>query len=175
MVGPRSPLSAQDESHQHWIQWDNHLFCPAGDALSDVPQNVGSITPGPPGHTLLTHTEMLLTSTHRSLSAGLFSRKFSSSLYLCPTLLHPRCRIWHLGLSKFIPLTTAKSTNLSSCHCKASCPSRETTAPLTLASSENLLKVHSTPSSRSLINRSNGIGPRIAPEEHHWWPVTSQM
>lgn len=48
--------------------------------------------------------------------------------------------------------------------CKTSCPSREPTAPPTSVSSVNLLRMHSIPSSRSLIKTSNTTDPKIA----HW-------
>lgn len=47
--------------------------------------------------------------------------------------------------------------------CKASCPSRQSTASSSLVSSENLLMVPSTPACRSFINILNGTGPRMEP------------
>ena len=41
-------------------------------------------------------SSLLSTNTPRSLSAGLLSSHSSPNLYLCPVLLHPRCRIQHL-------------------------------------------------------------------------------
>ncbi|KAK4824371.1 hypothetical protein QYF61_014031 [Mycteria americana] len=93
------------------------------------------------------------------------SRTFTSFL-ICGAqncTQYSRCRIRHLDLLNFIPLIIAQCSNLSRSLCKASCPSRESTAPPCLVSSANLLMVHSTPASRSLINILNRTGPRIEP------------
>ncbi|KAK4823660.1 hypothetical protein QYF61_005012 [Mycteria americana] len=95
--------------------------------------------------------------------ARLLSSHSSPSLYLCPALPHPRCRIRHFYLLNFIPLIIAQCSNLSRSCCKASCPSRESMAPPSLVSSANLLMVHSTAASRSFINILNRSGPRIEP------------
>jgi len=51
-------------------------------------------------------------------------RHFSPSLGLCPSLLHPRYRIWLLFLYSFMPLMITQCSNLSRSLCKSSCPSR---------------------------------------------------
>ena len=76
---------------------------------------------------------LLSASTPRSLSAGLPSGHSSPHLYLCPALLRPKCRIQHSVLLNFIPLITAQCSSLSSSLCKASCPSRESSAPPSLS------------------------------------------
>jgi len=106
---------------------------------------------------------LLPTNTPRSLCAGLLSAHSSPSLHLCLTLLHPRCRIQHLDLLDFIPLMTVQCSHLSRSLCKASCPSREWTAPPSLVWLSNLLMVHSTPASRQLINVLNRTGPKTEP------------
>lgn len=66
-----------------------------------------------------------------------------------------------MALSNFIPLITAQCSNPSRSLCKVSCPPRGTTAPPSLVSA-NVLMVHSTLTSRSLIiNILNRTGPKI--------------
>lgn len=102
---------------------------------------------------------LLSSSTPRSLSAELLSSHPSPSLYLCLTLHHPRCRTQYLPLLNFIPLVITQRSNLSESLCKASSLSGESTTSLIL----DLLRMHSTAASRSLIDMLNRIGPRIEP------------
>ena len=85
---------------------------------------------------------LLPASTSRSLSPGRLSSHSSPNLCLCPALLHPRYRIQHLELLNFIPLIIAQCSNLFRSLCKAACPSTESPAPLTLASSANFCSSH---------------------------------
>lgn len=114
--------------------------------------------------TLLACVEPAVTSSPGALSAEPFSSHSSPSLYLCPELLHPSAA-QHLPLSNFMPLMIVHCSNLSRSLCKASHPSRESTAPPSLVSSANLPRMHSTPAPRSLIKTLNITGPRIEPWE----------
>ena len=58
---------------------------------------------------------------------------------------------------------TAQCSNQFRSLCKTSCPSRESTAPPSFVSSANLIMVHSTPASRSLIKLLNRASPGVAP------------
>ncbi|KAK4816270.1 hypothetical protein QYF61_014342 [Mycteria americana] len=55
-----------------------------------------------------------------------------------------KCRILHLALLNFMRFARAHLSSLSGCLWMASLPSRVSTTPLSLGSSANLLKVHST-------------------------------
>lgn len=92
---------------------------------------------------------LLLTSTPKSLSTGLFASHLSPRLYLCPTLLHPKCRIWHLALLNFMPSPTVQCSNLPQSLCNLPQPFREMTAPSSSVLPAKLLRMHSTPPSRS--------------------------
>ena len=118
--------------HQRWIIPSR----PAGHAVFDDP-GVQFALRAARAHGRLP-LSLLPPSTPRSLSAGLLSSHSSPNLYLCPALLHPRCRIRHLDLLIFIPLIIAQCSNLSRSLCKASCPSRQSLAPPSLVSSTNL-------------------------------------
>lgn len=55
---------------------------------------------------------LLSTRTSRSVSAKLLSSHLSSSLYLCPVLFQPRCRIHHFPLLSSMLLIT-QCSNIS--------------------------------------------------------------
>ncbi|KAK4807043.1 hypothetical protein QYF61_018384 [Mycteria americana] len=78
-------------------------------------------------------------------------------------LLWPKCRTLHLALLNLIQLTSAHRSSLSRSLCRAFLPSSRSTLPHNLVSSANLLRVHSIPSSRSLIKILNRTGPNTEP------------
>ncbi|KAK4816932.1 hypothetical protein QYF61_025428 [Mycteria americana] len=71
----------------------------------------------------------------------------------------------------------AQCSHLTRSLCKATCPSRESTAPPSLVSSANLLMVHSSPASRSLTREvlqppDHFCGPPLDPlQQVHVFPV----
>ena len=95
------------------------------------------------------------TGIPRSFSAGLLS---IPSLYCYWGLPQARCRTLHLVLLNFVRFLWAHSSSLSRALSMASLPSRVPTAPLSLVSSANLLRVHSTPLSMLLMMISDNIG-----------------
>lgn len=88
-------------------------------------------------------------------------------------MVYPRCRVWHLFLFSIMLLMIVQHSNPSISLCKASCPLRVSTAPPTLAPSANLLTVHLTPASRSLIKTVNRTGrePRGVPLSTTLWAL----
>lgn len=97
------------------------------------------------------------------LSAELLSRHSSPSLCLCLAFLCPRCSSWHFPLLNFMSLLMAQCSDLSRSLRKASHPCREPTAPPSLESSANLLRMHFTPATRPLIKMLSRTSPRIEP------------
>jgi len=87
----------------------------------------------------------------------------SPSLYLCPTLLHPRDSIWHLHLLNFCSPLIVQYSNVSRSFCKASPSSKGSTAPPSLVLSLKMLRMLSTHASRSLVKMFNRTGPSIEP------------
>jgi len=147
--------------HQHWIQQENHLFWPSGYAVFG--SSPDAVCPLGCQSTLLTHSECSV-NQHLQIS---FCR-----VGLQPPVPHfiivssiPSFQVQNpaFGFVKFHPINHSQCSNLSRSICKASCPSRESTAPSSLVSSANLLMVQWTPASRSLINVLNWTGPRIEP------------
>lgn len=64
-----------------------------------------------------------------ALYIGLLSRVSFPSPNIHSRYSQPRCRIWHFLLPNFIWLAITQAFNLSKSLCRASLPSRETTAP----------------------------------------------
>uniref|UniRef100_A0A8B9CGD6 Uncharacterized protein n=1 Tax=Anser brachyrhynchus TaxID=132585 RepID=A0A8B9CGD6_9AVES len=89
----------------------------------------------------------------RKASVWLLRLDFNPQIPFCGAVLQPlipwsihtarvalsQVRIWHLLLLNFMWLVIAQLSNLSRSLCKASPPSRETTAPLNLMSSANFV------------------------------------
>jgi len=99
--------------------------------------------------TLIAHIETAVTSTPRSFSSELPISHSSSSLCLCPSSqVHHQC----FPLLNFMPLMIAQFSNKPRALCKAS---REPTAPSSLVLLANLLRMHSTFVSGSLIKMLN--------------------
>lgn len=78
--------------------------------------------PACPGWYCCLVLSLLLTSTHRSLTAVLLCSHSSPSLYLWPALLHFKCRSQHFGLLNFMPLIISQCSSLSRPLCKPLVP-----------------------------------------------------
>ncbi|KAK4806787.1 hypothetical protein QYF61_005583 [Mycteria americana] len=123
-------------------------------AVLDAPQD----TVGPFGcqGTLLTHIQLAINLdpqiSFRGAALQPLVLQFVCIIRITSSQAIPsQCRIWHLLLLNFIWLVITQLSSLSRSLCKASLPSRESTAPPSLVSSANLLNVHSTPATRSFI------------------------
>ena len=68
-----------------------------------------------------------------------------------------------LALVRFHVADDCQLSNLCISLCKDSLPSMESTAPPSLVSSANLLKVHSTPVPRSFMKTLKSTGPKTDP------------
>ena len=80
----------------------------------------------------------------------------------------PRCKIVRLDLLNLMRLTWAHCSSLSRSLWMASLPSGVLTAPQSLVSPANLLRVHSAPSSMSSMKiLLKSIGPSTTPGGHH--------
>lgn len=98
-----------------------------------------------------------LVSQHAQPISVVLLPSHSWNLYLWKVCSIPGAE--HLFLLFFIMLLMiVQHSNPSIPLCKASCPLRVSTAPPTLAPSANLLTVHLTPASRSLIKTVNRTG-----------------
>lgn len=107
--------------------------------------------------------EMQLALFAQVLSCWASLSHSSPCLYLCPSLLYPRDRIWHLHLLNFSSLLIVQYSNVSRSFCKASPFSKESAAPPSLVSSLNFLGMLSTHASRSLVKMLNWTGPSTEP------------
>ena len=99
------------------------------------------------------------TRTPKSFSAGLLLRSFPS-LYSYLGLPWSKCKTLHFALLNLIRFRWANFLNLSRFLWMASLPSAVSTAPLSLVSSANLLRVHSIPSPMPLIKMLKSIRPK---------------
>lgn len=133
--------------HTSAVWQDNHLSWPAVLCLIH------------PGHSwpfwLPRHTADSYSICHQPRLPYLFLQDWSQPLviqFACITRITcTRCRIQHLLLLNFIRSVISQLSSLSKSLCKASLPLRESTVPSDLGSSANLFNVHSTPSSKSLV------------------------
>ena len=112
------------------------------------------------------------TRTPRSLSAEMLSSRSTPSLYWCMGLFLPTCRTLHLPLLNLIRFQSAELSSLSRSRWTTAQPSGVSTTPPSLVSSANLLRVHSSSSSRSLMKKLNKTGPSTdswgTPVLDHW-------
>ncbi|KAK4810857.1 hypothetical protein QYF61_008829 [Mycteria americana] len=140
---PELDAVLQVRSHQSGVEWQNHLPRPAGHASFDAAQD----TVGLLGceRTLLAHVQ-------------LFIHQYPS-LYWNRGLPQPRCRTLHLALLNLMRFTQAHFSSLPRSLWMTSRPSGVSTAPLSLVSSANLLRVHSISLSMSLMKILNSTGP----------------
>ncbi|KAK4818489.1 hypothetical protein QYF61_014219 [Mycteria americana] len=112
--------------------------------------------------TLLAHVQLFSHQySPKSFSAGLHSITSSSSLYWNRGLPRTRCRTLHLALLNLMRFTQAHFSSLSRSLWMTSRSSSVSTAPLSLVSSANLLRVHSILLSMSLMKILNSTGPTI--------------
>ncbi|KAK4826465.1 hypothetical protein QYF61_009192, partial [Mycteria americana] len=100
-------------------------------------------------------------STPKSFSAGVLSITSSPSLDRNQELPQPRCRTLHLALLNLLRFTQAHFSSLPRSLWMTSHPSGMSTAPLSLVSSANLLKVHLISLSMSLMKILNSTGPTV--------------
>lgn len=70
--------------------------------------------PACPGSHCWLILSLLLTRTHRSVTAKLLSSRPSPRFYLWPVLLHSKCRILHFDLLNLMPLIISLCSNLAS-------------------------------------------------------------
>ena len=106
---------------------------------------------------------LLSTSTPKSSFSGLLSIHSPPSLYLCLGLPQPMCRTLHLTLLNLVRFAQAHFLILSRSLWVTSFFSSVSTAPHSLVSSVNLLRVHSVPLSMLLTKRLNSTVPRTQP------------
>ncbi|XP_068788224.1 uncharacterized protein [Struthio camelus] len=106
---------------------------------------------------------LLSTGTPRSFFMELLSSRSTPSLYWCMGLFLPRCRTLHLPLLNFRRVLSAQLSSLSRSLGMAAQSSGVSAPPPSSVSAANLLRVHSVPSSRSLMNTLNKSGPRTDP------------
>ncbi|KAK4818658.1 hypothetical protein QYF61_017266 [Mycteria americana] len=134
--------------HQCRVQGHDHFPSPAGHTISDTSQDVIGFL----GHlgTLPAHIQPAV-NQH---SPVLFCLAAFQPLFPRPVALH--------GVV-VTQLALAHRSSLSRSLCRAFLPSGRSTLPHNLVSSENLLRVHSIPSSRSLIKMLNRTGPSTEP------------
>ena len=102
------------------------------------------------------------TRTPKSFSIRKLSVR-SSCLYTYLGLHQLKCSILYLPLLNLIRLLWIHFSSLLRFLWKASLLSIVSTAPLRLVSPTNLLRVHSIPLSRSLINMLRSTGPMMDP------------
>ena len=103
------------------------------------------------------------TGTHKSFLAELLSITLAPSLYWYLGLPWPMCRTLHLILLNLMRFTQAHFLSLSKSLWMVFQPSSLLTAPLSLMSSANLLKVHSIPLSMSRMKILTSTGPSNDP------------
>ncbi|KAK4811045.1 hypothetical protein QYF61_015749 [Mycteria americana] len=151
--GPKLNTVFEVRPHQCRVQGHNHFPSPAGHTIPDTSQDaIGFL-----GHlgTLPAHVQLTV-NQHPQV---LFRRgSFPATLPQACS-----CRTLHLALLNPIQLTSAHRSSLSRSLCRAFLPSSRSTLPHNLVSSANLLRVHSIPSSRSLIKILNKTGPKTEP------------
>ena len=103
------------------------------------------------------------TNTLKSFSSELLSNHSLPGLYLCLGLPQPRCRTLHLAWLTFMRLAWAHFSSLSrSLHIASLHPSTSS-APLSMVSYANLLRVHSIPLSMSPTKMLNSTSPSTDP------------
>lgn len=101
--------------------------CPAGSAVSGTPRD--AVCPlGCRAHCWLL-LNLLPTSLPQSLSAGLLFSHSSPNSYLCLALFGSQVQNLAFVLACFLSLMNAQCSSLSRPRCKASCFSRESSAP----------------------------------------------
>ena len=149
--------------HQCWVEGKHHLPQPAG----NTSPNAGLDT-----ISFLCCKDTLLAPVHPGVlhvPTSFFTKLLSSwvATSWCLGLFFPRCRTLHISLLNFMKFLSAHFSSLSRslwmaaqlCGVLVTCPS--------FVSSANLVRLHSVPSSRSLMKVLNRTGPSI----YSWGPL----
>ena len=116
-------------------------------------------------HSWLT-VKLSSTRTSRPLSTELLYSRSALSLYWCIGLFLPKFRTLHLPLLNLMRFFSAQLSSVCRSHWMAAQPSGVPAPPPSFVSLANLLRVHSVPSSRSVMNKLNNTGPSTDP----WGP-----
>ncbi|KAK4806181.1 hypothetical protein QYF61_001104 [Mycteria americana] len=147
--------------HQCSVEWDNHLPRPASYAVLDAPQD----TVGPFGcqGTRLTHIQLAINPNPQVSFRGAALQPLVPQFVCIPRITPSQVQNLALALVKFHTVGDCQLSSLSRSLCKASLPSRESTAPPSLVSSANLLNVHLIPAPRSFMKTLKRTGPKIEP------------
>jgi len=124
------------EPHKGRVERDNHLPFPAGRPSADAAQDTTGIA-----HCWLVSSFSFI-RTPTSFLAGLLSRSSSLGLYSYLGLPQPKYNALHLALLNLIRFLWAHFSCLSRFLWMASLLSIVLTAPLSLVSSADLLRVH---------------------------------
>jgi len=115
------------------------------------------------GHPQLLALVKLLSARILKSSTGLLLMSSSPSLYMYLGFSQPKYCTLQLALLNLIMFMYAPFQTYPDPSGRASLPSVVSTALLSLVSSANLLRVHSFPSSVSLIKMVKSTGPKTAP------------
>jgi len=101
--------------------------------------------------------------TPKSFSTELFQMTSSPSLYLCLGLCWSKCNSFHLVSLNLIRFSCAQFLRLAGSLWMVSLPSIVTTAPLSMVSPANLLRVHFNQLPMSLIKKLKSTSPKADP------------
>lgn len=149
MKGPKLNTAPKVWSHESHIEEDSHFPCHAGHIISDAGQDAIG---------LLDHLDTVVARASQH-PVVLFCQATFQPHFPELTLL-PGDIIKHVehvvfSLFEYIQLNATHQSSLCRSLCRAYQPSRRSTLLPNLASSTNLLRVHLTPSSVSLIKILN--------------------
>ncbi|KAK4825966.1 hypothetical protein QYF61_003535 [Mycteria americana] len=158
---PRTPeLDAvlQVGSHQSRVEGQNHLPRPAGHASFDAAQDMVGLLGCE--HTLPVHVQLFIHQYPRVFLSRAALHPFIPQPVLIPGVAPTQVQDPALGLVE--PHQVHMGPLLQLVHVPLDdIPSGVSTAPLSLVSSANLLRVHSIPLSMSLMKILNSTGPTI--------------
>jgi len=118
--GPKLNTVLMVLPHQSWVQKDDHLPAPAGNAISYTSQDAIGLL----GHlgTLWLMFSRVSVNTPRAVFSAQSSSYSAPSLWHCLGLLLPKWRTQQLVLLNFIPLASTQLSSLSRSLCSASYP-----------------------------------------------------
>ncbi|KAK4813337.1 hypothetical protein QYF61_026500 [Mycteria americana] len=159
--GPKLNTGFKVQPHHCQVQWDNHFPSPADHSISDTSQDAIGLL----GHlgTLLVHIQLAVDQHFQVLfRQAAFQPLFPKTVALHRVVV-TQVQDPALSLVDLIQLALAHRSSLSRSLCRAFLPSSRSTLPHNLVSSANLLRVHSIPSSWSLIRILNRTGPNTEP------------
>ncbi|KAK4825953.1 LOW QUALITY PROTEIN: hypothetical protein QYF61_003471 [Mycteria americana] len=158
--GPKLNTVFEVQPHQCQVQGDNHFPSPAGHGISDTSQDAIG---------LLGHLVTLLACIQSAVNQHpqvLFHQAAFQPLFPKPVALHGLVvvQVQDLALGLVEPHTIGLGPWIQPVQVPLqSLPALKSTLPPNLVSSANLLRVHSIPSSRSLIKILNRTGPSTEP------------